>query len=120
MLRVRYLPTQGASNFLVGDIAGNNQEAMLNFNNGKTATLELEIYDDDVAEENGFVQVLLLDDDASPVNYTVSAATVSGKPDDLGSVAVSDNDTLITKPTISLSYRIFTNWCDDGNLLCSC
>ena len=108
MLRVLYVPNDGAGDFLGKNmdgenIAGNDQVAMLNFNGGTTATLLVKIDDDEVVEEDGFIQVMLITDDADPINYTVSGATEAGKPDNLGSVAVSDDDSLATSPTITLA-----------------
>ena len=108
MLRVLYVPNDGAGDFLGKNmdgenIAGNDQVAMLNFNGGTTATLLVKIDDDEVVEEDGFIQVMLITDDADPINYSVSGATEAGKPDNLGSVAVSDDDTLATPPTITLA-----------------
>ena len=87
-LRVRYLPDDGIGNFLIGDIAESDQIAFLDFNGGKTATLTLDIADDEVAEEAGIVTVTLLADDASPINYSVVASGSTG------SVAVTDDDML--------------------------
>ena len=42
----------------------------LNFNNTKTAPLELDIEDDNVVEEDGTIRVALLADDANPIKYT--------------------------------------------------
>ena len=96
-LRVLYRPDDGIGNFLIGDTAGNNQIAFLDFNGGKTATLTLDIADDEVAEEAGMVTVTLLADDASPINYSVVASGSTG------AVAVSDNDTLATPPVVTLT-----------------
>ena len=97
-LRVRYLPDDGiVGNFLIGNTAGNNQVAFLDFNGGKTATLSLGIADDEVVEEDGTVTVTLLPDDANPINYSVVASS------NTGSVAVSDDDTLATPAVVTLA-----------------
>ena len=97
--RVRFQPNDGlVGNFLAGGIADNPQERNLNFNNTKTATLELDIVDDNTVEEDGTIQVALLADDANPIKYTVASA-----PANRASVAVQDNDTLATPPMVSLT-----------------
>ena len=97
-LRVRYQPDDGIGNFLAIDLVENGQAEMLNFNGGKTATIELDIIDDEVAEETGSVQVELLADDTDTLTYTVA-----GAPDNIGTVVVSDDDTLATKPNVSIA-----------------
>ena len=96
-LRVLYRPDDGIGNFLIGDTAGNNQIAFLDFSGGKTATLTLDIADDEVAEEAGMVSVTLLADDASPINYSVIASS------NTGSVAVTDDDMLAVPPVVTLT-----------------
>ena len=107
MLRVRYMPDDGPGDFLGKNLDGENiaeseQEAMLNFNGGTTATLQVQIDDDNVVEEDGFIQVMLIADDADTINYTVLRTIVAGKPENLGTVVVSDEDTLASPPTITL------------------
>ena len=96
-LNVRYLPDDGLSNFLIGDIAGNNQTAGLHFDGGRTANLELDIEDDEVAEEDGTISVKLLADNTTPVKYYLVNTDISA------SVAVSDDDTLQSPPVVVLS-----------------
>ena len=115
IISLRYRPSNTGGNFLVGDIAGTDQEIDINFNNTKTATLELDIDNDEVVEEDGTVQVLLLDDvfeaevpastilgtpriPAKPIQYTV----VDDETKDFGSVVVQDDDTLPNNPVITL------------------
>ena len=118
-ISVRFRPLITGSNFLVGGIEGKDQELALNFNNTTTATLELAIDDDDVVEEDGTVQVKLLDDfhipymptipaanglpeipavPANPIEYTV----INDDTKNTSSVMVQDNDTLASIPTITL------------------
>ena len=97
-LRVRYQPDDGIGNFLAINLVENGQAKMLDFKGGKTATIELDIIDDEVAEETGSVQVELLADDSDTLTYTVA-----GAPDNIGTVVVSDDDTLATKPNVSIA-----------------
>ena len=85
----RYQPDDGVGSFLTGNTAGNPQIGRLNFNGTDTASFEVPIYDDAVAEENGTVTAELLNENGGIFNYTVAPA-----PDNIGSVAVNDNDAL--------------------------
>ena len=64
-----------SATFLAGGIAGKPQAMGLNFNNTKTATLELDIVDDNVVEEDGTIRVALLADDANPIKYTIAGGS---------------------------------------------
>ena len=61
----------------------------MNFNGTNTASFEVPIYDDTVAEQAGTVTAELLPETGGIFNYTVAPA-----PDNKGSVVVNDNDTL--------------------------
>ena len=72
-LPVRYMVSDGISNFLPDNIPSTPQTTTLNFNGNTTASLAFALVNDEVAEENGSVQVTLLADDASEKRYTVIA-----------------------------------------------
>ena len=123
MISVRYRPVKNGSNFLVGGTEGTDQEKVLDFNNTRTATLELEIHDDEVVEEDGSVIVQLLDDVFVPGVPAIPA--VSGRPEvpaipeqpiqysaiddetSFAAVAVQDNDMLVSNPTVSLGLEYY-------------
>ena len=85
----RYLPDDGVGSFLNAGIAGTPQIGRLDFNGTQSASLEVPIYDDAIAEENGEVSVELLGETGGIFNYTVDLA-----PANKASVTVSDNDML--------------------------
>ena len=114
-ISLRYRPSDTGGNYLVGNIEDTDQEIDLDFNNTKTATLELDIADDDIVEEDGTIQVQLLDDvfvpevpastilgtprmPAKPIQYTV----IDDDTKNFGSVTVQDDDTLPNNPIITL------------------
>ena len=94
---VRYRPNDGVNNFLAGGIDNKPQAMGLDFNNTKNATLELDIVDDNVVEEDGTIRVTLLADDANPIKYTIGGPSAN-----YASVSVQDNDTLASTPMVSL------------------
>ena len=76
----RYLPDDGVGSFLNAGIAGNPQIGRLDFNGTQSASLEVPIYDDAIAEENGEVSVELLGETGGIFNYTVGLAPTLIKP----------------------------------------
>ena len=97
VLRVRYRADDGPGNFLAEGVDGTPQEAMLNFNGGKNAMLQVDIVEDQVVEEDGVIEVLLADDDANPINYALSRTARQA------SVTVIDNDTLASAPNVKIA-----------------
>ena len=118
-INVRYQVIDTGSNFLIGDVEGSRQETTLNFNNTKTATLEFNIEDDDVVEEDGVVRVQLIPDfhisavpenaifpglvipgiAENPIEYTV----IDDEAMQVAEVMVQDDDNLgAIVPTITL------------------
>ena len=119
IINVRYQVIDTGSNFLTGDVEGSRQESAINFNNTKTATLEFNVEDDDVVEEDGVVRVQLMPDfhvsavpenqlfpglvipgvAENPIEYTV----VANEAMQVAEVMVQDNDSLgASVPTITL------------------
>ena len=87
----------GISDFVAGLRTGFDQFVILDFNNSTTATLTVNIEDDNVVEADGRVSVSLRPDISRPSRYTIAANNNEA------SVAITNDDTLANKPTIEIA-----------------
>ena len=101
-ITVYYTPTQPsqAGDFLgSGHTSGTTTSAVLDFDGGKSAILEVPIVNDDDPETDGSITITLENDQNRAGGQLVITYSVAESPNNVGTVAVTDDDSL---PMISI------------------